>query len=185
MRDWPPPDNWGSMLLSQFCAALVLAVFVVGVWVAFVCWLGDKVERRERRDERHCESGQAVIEWLLTLPILFAFMFLLTVTAWPSRLNAASAAAAQAARAAVEAPDPATGVDVGRQRALDVIAGHGFDPAAVSVTFSDPDPGRGGAVTATVTIPLPTLRFPLLGSWEGIDASRSSTARVPDYGDLR
>lgn len=134
---------------------------------------------------RREEQGQAVIEWLLMLPVLFAFMFVLTVTAWPSRINAASAAAAQAARAVVEAPDPATGVDVGRQRALEVIAGHGFDPGAVTVTFSDPDPGRGGAVTATVTIPLPALRFPLLGSWEGIDRSESSTARVPDYGDLR
>lgn len=134
---------------------------------------------------RRGERGTAVIEWILCMGLMILPMTgLLTVIAWPSRLNAASAAAYQAAKAAAEAPNPAAGEDLGRQRAADVLANHGFDPSSASVTFNVADPGRGDAVQATVTIDLPALRFPGIGSWDAVSAARTSTVNVPDYGSL-
>ncbi len=131
-----------------------------------------------RRDQR----GTAVIEYALCMGIIILpLAFMLTMTAWPSRLNAASAAAYQAAKAVAEAPDPATGEDLGRQRAAAVIANHGFDPSTASVSFSTPDPQRSDEVTATVTITLPALRFPGMGSWDAVDWPRSATVQVPSY----
>lgn len=125
------------------------------------------------------QGGFATIE----VAIGFCFMVLLAAglmvtTAWPAQINAANAAAYEAARAAVEAPDAASGEDLGRQRAAEVMANHGFD-APTGVTFTTA--GRGEALTATVTVMLPALRFPLLGSWDAVEWSKSHTQRVPDY----
>jgi ribosomal protein L35AE/L33A len=128
-----------------------------------------------RRDQR----GSVAIEFLVMMGVLILpFSCFLVATAWPEAMNAAKAAAYEAAKAVVTAPDPAAGEDLGRQRAGEVMTNHGF-AGPVDVTFTQA--GRGEAMTATVTIELPALRFPGVGSWDAISWSRSHTERVPDY----
>lgn len=130
------------------------------------------------RDER----GSAGLEFMLVVGlIMLPMMVLITAISWPSRINAASAAAYEAARVVVAAPDPAAAEDTGRSRALEVIANHGFDTDDVTVSFNLTDPGRGDVVTASVTITLPALEFPMFGAWESIRTTRSSSQRVGDY----
>lgn len=132
-----------------------------------------------RRDQR----GSATIEFILLLGALFfpLGMSLIAATSWPERMNAAHAAAYEAAKAVVTADDPVAGQDVGRSRALEVLANHGFATADVEVTYSLADPRRGDAVQATVTITLPALVFPGAGQWDAIRRSQSNTQRVGDY----
>lgn len=128
-----------------------------------------------RRDQR----GSVAIEFMILMGMLvLPFSCFLVATAWPEAMNAAKAAAYEAAKAVVTAPDLSAGEDLGRQRAQEVLTNHGYD-GPVEVTFTDA--GRAEALTATVTIQLPALRFPGVGSWDAIPWSRSHTERVPDY----
>ncbi len=137
---------------------------------------------RSARETRSDERGSAGLEFMLIVGfIMFPMMFLITATTWPARINAANAAAYEAAKAVVAAPDPAAAEDVGRARAMEVIANHGFDTADVDVTFSLADPGRGDVLKATVTITLPALIFPSYGSWDALRTARSSSQRVGDF----
>lgn len=128
------------------------------------------------------ESGSATLEFMLMLGFMvFPVCGLMAVAAWPQRLNAADAAAYEAAKAAVEASDPAAGADLGRERALEVLANHGFDTDDVTVSYSSASPARSDALVAHVTITLPAIQFPGVGGWDAIQVTRSSTQRVGDY----
>lgn len=128
------------------------------------------------------ERGSAGLEFMLVVGlIMLPMMFLITATTWPARVNAANAAAYEAAKAVVAAPDPAAAEDVGRARAMEVIANHGFDTGDVTVTFNLANPGRGDVLTASVTITLPALQFPTYGAWDPIRTTRSSSQRVGDF----
>lgn len=136
--------------------------------------------RRIRRDM----AGTAVIEYMLVLLVLLPIVGLLAMVSWPERLNAANAAAYEAAKAMVEAPDAAAGADLGRARAIEVITNHGYDAGDVDVTFSAATLERGDAMTATVTITLPAIDFPGAGSWAEVRWSKSHTEMVADYRGL-
>lgn len=128
------------------------------------------------------ERGSAGLEFMLVVGlIMLPMMFLITATTWPARVNAANAAAYEAAKAVVAAADPAAAEDVGRARAMEVIANHGFDTGDVTVTFNLANPGRGDVLTASVTITLPALQFPTYGAWDPIRTTRSSSQRVGDF----
>lgn len=142
--------------------------------------------RRTSNAPRRPQRGSATLEFMLMLGLLvFPIAGLVSVTSWPERLNAAHAAAYEAARAVVEAPEPAAGMDVGRERALEVLANHGFPTGDVSVAFSPAAPGRGEPLTATVTITLPALTFPGVTTWDAVRFSKSSTQRVGDFREFR
>lgn len=138
----------------------------------------DVVWEHRPRDER----GSGVVEFLpLMVFSFFMFMCLITLIAWPERFNAANAAAYEAARAVVEAPDPAAAMSLGQQRAEEVVVNHGFDASDLTVSFTPADPHRGDEVVASVTITLPALRFPLLGEWEALRWTKTSHQRVGDF----
>lgn len=134
--------------------------------------------------------GQRREQGFATLEAIFGIFFLILIvagvlvtSAWPSRLNAAKAAAYEAARAVAEAPDQATGEDTGRRHAEETWANHGYGAESISVEFTTA--GRGESLTATVHIVLPVLQFPLVGSWDAAPWSVSSTVRVADYRGYR
>lgn len=128
------------------------------------------------------EHGAASLEFLIvTGLLLFPMMGMLSAVTWPERVNAARAAAYEAAKAVVEASDPVAGADVGRERALEVLANHGYDTGDVEVSYNLADPNRGDSLEATVTISLPALTFPGIGEWDTLRHSVSSTQRVPDF----
>lgn len=135
---------------------------------------------------RRPQRGSATLEFMLVIGLLvFPMAGLVSVTSWPERLNAAHAAAYEAARAVIEAPEPSAGMDLGRQRALEVLSNHGFSTDDVSVSFSPSSPGRGEPLTATVTITLPALTFPGVTTWDAVRSSKSSTQRVGDFREFR
>lgn len=77
---------------------------------------------------------------------------------------AVEAAAREAARAYVEAPDEATAVAAAREAAAAALRGHARDPAAAQVEI--PPPGsfeRCRRVTVAVSYAVPVLRLPWLG----------------------
>lgn len=128
------------------------------------------------------QRGSATLEFLLFLgAALFPVCFLISVMAWPERLNAANAAAYEAAKTVTEAPDPAAAMADGRDRALEVIANHGFDASDVTVTFTPADPRRGDVVEASVTVLLPALTFPGVGSWDSVHQAKTHSERVGDF----
>lgn len=130
-----------------------------------------------RRDQR----GAVMIEWMLAFGlILIPALGVASLPAWLQRTNMAHVAALEAARAVVVAPDPATGADRGRELVAEIAANHGVDPSTVTVSFSgSTDPG--GSVRVEVTVQLPALAIPLLGSVGSKQWSTSHTELVDVY----
>lgn len=128
------------------------------------------------RDER----GSATLEFLMLIGVLWLpMMGLIATTGWPERLNASHAAAYEAAKAVVTAADPAAGEDVGRNRAREIMANHGFG-SDITVTYTG-GRRRGESLTATVTVTLPALTFPGVGRWAAFRHSTSNTQRIGDF----
>lgn len=115
---------------------------------------------RRRRNER----GTAAVEMVLVAPVLI--VLLATVVGAGRIVSTKSAVldvAREAARAASDAPDAATAVAVARERAAEVAAGLGLDPARIVITE---DPGafdRGAPFRVDVTYRVELGDLPGLG----------------------
>ena len=103
------------------------------------------------------------------------------VSRWPEHQQAARAAAAEAARAAVIAPTADEADGIARTVAAEVATNYGIEPAAVTVAIVAPDWDWGEDITVTVTVEMPTLGVPGIGSWSATNWSTSSTQRIEDY----
>ena len=129
------------------------------------------------------EAGFIALEWALAIVTLLIPMVLVGagVSRWPEHQQAARAAAAEAARAAVIAPTAEEADGVARAVAAQVATNYGLDPSAVTVAFAAPTWDWGAEITVTVTVEMPTLDVPGVGSWSATDWSTSSTQRIEDY----
>jgi hypothetical protein len=141
--------------------------------------------RRRLRDERGQVAGIEV------LPFGFLVLVagtLLVVNAWAvvDAKFAVDAAAREAARAYVEAPDETTALAAARQRALEALAAHGRDDIdRVQVTVSAPR-GHGRCLTVIVTVSyrVPALTVPFVGGFgRALTAQSSHTELVDPYRD--
>jgi Flp pilus assembly protein TadG len=138
-----------------------------------------------KRPERY-EPGFVAIEWiaamvLLLLPVVFIGA---GVSRWPERQQVARAAAGEAARAAVLSETYDDAVATANEVAAEVTANYNVPAAAYSVDVSAPAWDWGEQVTVTVTIAMPTLDVPGVGSWSVSDWSVSSSQRIEDYRGL-
>ncbi len=131
------------------------------------------------------DRGAAAVELplavgLLLLPISMVVML---VPQWPERQTVATAAAKEAATTLANAPDAATGM----QRASEVVssaaANHGLPPGSMSVEFSG-DWCRACTVTASVSVVIPAIDVPLVGTVGSFTWTASSSARIDDYRSL-
>ena len=130
-----------------------------------------------RRDSR----GFVAIELVLAIGLLLFPVVLLVASLpqWSERQHAAIVAAREAARVAGQAW-PADG-DVDAERvAREVVATYGIADGDVTITVSPP-PGRGGLVTATVTVRMPALAVPLLASVGAWSWTARESVRIDDY----
>lgn len=104
----------------------------------------------------------------------------------------AAAAAREAARAYVEAPDSATASESADAAAREVVAGYGRDERRLELVRSG-DFGRCARITYEALYPLPVLRVPFsdssIGGWivrarhsEVVDPFRSGLAGKADCG---
>jgi hypothetical protein len=126
------------------------------------------------RDER----GVVLIEWILGLVLILlpAVGVGAVAVQWPGRINAAHSAAYEASKAVLVDGDEGAA----RARAEEVWLSHGYDDP-ITVDFAGDPADRGGAVTATVSVTLPVIRFPGVGTKGGYSWSTEHVERVPDY----
>jgi hypothetical protein len=126
------------------------------------------------------------VEWIAAMVLLLIPVMLIGagVSRWPERQQVARAAAGEAARAAVLADTYAGAVAAADEVAGEVVANYGVPDAAYSIEVSAPVWDWGEDVTVTVTIAMPALDVPGIGSWSVSDWSTSSTQRIEDYRGL-
>ena len=133
------------------------------------------------RDDR----GAAAIELplavgLLLLPIS---MIVMVVPQWPERQTVASAAAKDAATVYANAPNPESGADRARISVAQAAANHGLPPGAMTVELGG-EWCRACTVTASVTVDIPAVDIPLVGTIGSFTWTASSSARIDDSRDL-
>jgi hypothetical protein len=111
------------------------------------------------------ERGQVPVEFALAVGLLIFPVTILVVSlpVWIERQSAARVAAQEAAREVVLADTWAGGTERGVLVAERVAANHGIPPADVSVGFRG-ELERGAEVAALVTVRMPALVLPGIGS---------------------
>ncbi len=131
------------------------------------------------------DRGTAAIELplavgLLLLPIS---MIVMLVPQWPERQTVARAAAKDAATVYANAPDMATGAELARASVEQAAANHGLPTRSLTVELGG-EWCRACTVTANVTVDIPAVDVPLVGTVGSFTWSASSSARIDDYRDL-
>jgi hypothetical protein len=131
------------------------------------------------------DRGTAAIELplavgLLLLPISMVVML---VPQWPERQTVARAAAKDAATVYANAPDIATGAELARASVEQAALNHGLPASALTVHLGG-EWCRACTVTATVTVDIPAVDVPLVGTVGSFTWTASSSARIDDYRDL-
>ncbi len=131
------------------------------------------------------DRGAAAVELplavgLLLLPISMVVML---VPQWPERQTVARAAAKEAATTLANAPDAATGMQRASEAVAAAAANHGLPPGSMSVEFSG-DWCRACTVTASVTVAVPAIDVPLVGTVGSFTWTATSSARIDDYRSL-
>ena len=130
---------------------------------------------------RRADSGFVAIEFVLAIGLLLFPVLLLVASLpqWSERQHAAIVAAREAARVAAQAW-PADGEAEAERVAREVVTTYGIAQGDVTMTVSAP-PGRGGLLTATVTVRMPAFVVPLLarvGAWSW---TARESVRIDDY----
>ncbi|MCP5028951.1 MAG: hypothetical protein GY929_21975 [Actinomycetia bacterium] len=131
------------------------------------------------RPSRGGEGGHAALELVLVVGLLLvpATILLAAVPVWVERQDAARDAAAVAARAAVAEGD----VAVVATAVADVESAWGLAPSALVWSAQGDPGGRGGSFTVAVTVELPAIDLPVLGSFGAVEWTTSHTERVPAH----
>ncbi|MDP9389083.1 MAG: hypothetical protein M3Q48_14490 [Actinomycetota bacterium] len=139
------------------------------------------MSRRPRRRTRG-EGGFVAVEWVVAVGFLLfpTVLLVLSFPAWVERQGMARVAAQEAARAVALANDTESGAEAGRALGDEIARNHGVDPTNISVSY-DGMTRRGGSVTATVSVDLPALTFPGLGSLGSVRWSTRHTELVDRY----
>ncbi len=135
-------------------------------------------------DDRGQVGGIEVLPFSI---LIFVVGSLLVAQAWAAIdvKSAVNAASREATRAYVEAPDAITARTDAERVAREAIAGHGRDPARL--TIEAPDLHGGGfsrcqEVTIRMSYPVPALTLPLLGNHgEAYRATSSHTEIIDPY----
>jgi Flp pilus assembly protein TadG len=133
------------------------------------------------------DAGFIAVEWLVAVVFLLLPVVLIGagVSRWPERQQVARAAAAEAARAAVLSDTEAEALANAQVMAAEVATNYGVPEGAYTVAVNAPVWDRGQPVTVTVTMEMPAIDVPGVGSWSASDWSASSTQRIEDYRGLQ
>jgi hypothetical protein len=131
------------------------------------------------------DRGAAAVELplaagLLLLPIAMVVML---VPQWPERQAVARAAAKEAASLYANAADEASGAERARAAVGQAAANHGLPAEAMTVELRG-QWCRACTVTADVTVNIPAIAVPAIGTIGSFTYTASSTARIDDYRDI-
>lgn len=126
------------------------------------------------------------VEWVAAMVFLLLPVVLIGagVSRWPERQEVARAAAAEAARAAVLSGTEAEALANAQAVADEVAANYGVPGGEYQVQVSAPSWDRGQDVTVTVTMDMPSIDVPGVGSWSVTSWSASATQHIEDYRGL-
>ena len=132
------------------------------------------------------EAGFIAVEWVAAIVLLLIPMVLLGagVSRWPERQQVARAAAAEGARAAVLSDTQALAVANPNRVADEVAANYGVPAGELTVRVDAATWDWGEDVTVTVTVAIPALDIPGVGSWSPGEWSTAATQRIEDYRGL-
>ena len=126
------------------------------------------------------DRGIAAVE----LPLGFALLLLpiavivMVVPQWPERQTVATAAAKEAATLYATAETPQAGEEAAQAAVDRTAANYGLDGLALELGGSW---CRGCTVTADVTVTIPAVQVPFIGTIGNTSWTASSAARVEDY----
>jgi len=127
------------------------------------------------------ESGQALIEAALVIPVLLLLVFGVVMAGRISHAKiGVQAAAREAAREVATAPSELEGLTAGHETARSVADGYGMSQERLSVEVDANGFERGGTATATVIYNVGLGDLPLLGRVE-VAVSSSHTERIDLY----
>jgi hypothetical protein len=134
------------------------------------------------RRSRRPEHGHVAIEFALAIGVLLlpVVMLVAALPTWAEHRHAASVAAREAAAVAVAAY-PVDGRAEAASAAREAVAHYGVAPDAIDVDFVRHELRRGGTVSARVTIEMPALVVPGVGTVGGFHSSVVHSRRVDDY----
>jgi hypothetical protein len=135
---------------------------------------------------RQGEAGFIALEWVLAIVFLLLPVVMLGagVSRWPEHQQLARASAGEAARAAVLAPTHANAITQANLIANQVAADYNIPDSAITVAVDAPEWDWGAEVTVTITVTMPTLDIPGIGTWRASNWSTSSTQRIEDHRGL-
>lgn len=133
-------------------------------------------------ERRRDEGGFSSLELSLGVALIFfpIAVLLMLLPQWPERQAIARALAKQAAITIANAQSPDSGDAKTLELAAETAANHELPPDTLRLAWSG-DWCRGCSVTATVTIAIPAIRVPVIGSIDSFTWSTSSTQRIADY----
>lgn len=127
------------------------------------------------------ESGQALVEAALALPVLLVLVFgVVAVGRVVEAKVAVQAVARDSGRALAVAPSEEQGIADALAAADAVGAGYGLDPAALTIEIDSGGFTRGGTVTSEVRYSVSLSDLPLLGLFD-VDLSASHAERIDLY----
>lgn len=131
------------------------------------------------------DAGAAAIELplavgLLLLPIA---MIVMLIPQWPERQTVARSAAKEAATLYANADDEASGAELARASVAQAAANYGLPDEALSVELGG-DWCRACTVTAAVTVDIPAIAVPIVGTIGAFTYTADSSARIDDYRSL-
>lgn len=122
------------------------------------------------------ESGQAAVEFALTLPLVLLLICGVLEMGWvASNVLLLRNAAREGVRAGIVATDSASNTALVKERIESMTPAYIDEPLDVTVTYSDPDNFRAGDITVVVNYQLDTLT-PLTGIF-ATDGSFDLTAK--------
>jgi hypothetical protein len=128
------------------------------------------------------EPGHVAIEFTLAVGLLLfpVVVLVATLPAWSGRQHAATVAAREAASVAAAAY-PGDGRADALEAVEETLANYGIPPEAVETTFTRDEVRRGGIVSVRVTIAMPAVVVPGIGTVSGFRCSATQSRRVDDY----
>ena len=127
------------------------------------------------------ESGQALVEAALAIPVLLLLVFgVVAVGRITEAKVAVQAAARESGRALAVAPSEEQGVADALAAAKSVAAGYGLDGDGLSIAVDPRGFARGGTVTAEVRYSVSLSDLPLLGFLD-VAVSASHSERIDIY----
>ena len=129
------------------------------------------------------DRGSAAVELPLAVGLILlpVAVLVMVIPQWPERQTIATAAAKEAATLYATGDSPAEGAAAATTAVEQAAANYGLPGLRLELSG---DWCRGCDVTARVTVDIPAMRVPTIGSIGGMSWTAASSARVEDYASM-